>query len=390
MKKPKHSGVLVLEHFDFENPGPGGIEPIIRAMAMSNSVNRWTLIGVSSDFLHVGKWRSFQCGSVELSFLPVLCLDKVNRRKKIFPDSLLYILSLLPICRKLRPSIIHAHRIEIALFATLIWPRTPVVVFIHNESQQLSRNPNSSSVWRLIPSIHTAVTYLALKRARRIVVFNEREYRKLRAKHTNVYRGFSWFNPDVFQPKSNLQESSMFVITWVGRLESEKDPVLFLEILQNLCQAGYEFKANMIGSGTLLKSLQDLSLNYNLERQLTFQGSIPQDSLASTLRTSTVLVQTSYYEGSPTSIIESLACGTPVVSTFPGDPDEVIINGVNGYRVMSRSVVDFREAILRSREISRSGIPSTVSHRSKTIVLSKLLTETTQLHSEEVLQRQTE
>lgn len=386
MKVPKISGVLVLEHFDFENSSPGGIEPIIRAMAMSNSVRRWTIVGISRKFFKVGKWIRFHHDSVEVNFLPVLYLDKVYRHRKIVPDSLRYILHLLPICFKLKPSIIHVHRIEIVLFATLIWPRTPVVVFIHNEGHQLSSNPNSSSFWRFFPSLHTAVTNLALSRARRIIVFNEREFRKLSSKYAkaNVLRGYSWFDPDIFYPSSNPKDQSKLVITWVGRLESEKDPILFLNILKHLRSEGYEFEAYLIGTGTLLNSLVEISQKYYLEQHLKFLGNISQESLASILRNSTVLVQTSHYEGSPTTVIESLACGTPVVSTILGDPDHVIIDGLNGYRVVSRCVVDLSEAILKSMQISRVEIQASVRHRAKTIVLAKLLCDTTQLERNQI------
>ena len=383
MKNSEDSGILVLEHFDFENPGPGGIEPIIRAMSETDSVQRWTIVGVSSNAERVGTWRRQQCNSVELNFLPILYLDKDNRQTKKFPDSLLYILKLLRLCRGLKPRVIHAHRIEIGLIASFIWPRTPVVVFIHNESHQLSRNSNSSSFWRFAPSLHSAVTELTLIRSNRIIVFNEFEYRRLSAKKSMVFRSYSWFDPDVFKLNNIDQDSSSFIISWVGRLETEKDPFLFLESLRVLREASYDFKANVIGSGTLLRKLQDLSSKYELEPHVNFLGSIQKESLASMLSSSTVLVQTSHYEGSPTSLIESLACGTPVVSTFTGDPDEVIIDGLNGYRIKNRNPSTIAEAILKSREISRSEISATVSHRSKTFVLMQLLSLTTQFNDPE-------
>ena len=55
---------------------------------------------------------------------------------------------------------------------------------------------------------------------------------------------------------------------------------------------------------------------------------------------------TSFYEGYPNVLIESIAMNTPVVSfDCPGGPSEIIKNGVNGFLVKYLDIDDFKKKI---------------------------------------------
>ena len=58
-------------------------------------------------------------------------------------------------------------------------------------------------------------------------------------------------------------------------------------------------------------------------------------------------------EGLPTGILESLACGTPVISSFVGGIPEIIIDGKTGYKFPVGHVdraVEICERLIKNEE----------------------------------------
>lgn len=87
----------------------------------------------------------------------------------------------------------------------------------------------------------------------------------------------------------------------------------------------------ILGQGEMLTELQQLVKTLNLENNVKFAGFIesPEAFMSNALFT----VLCSAYEGFPRVILESLACGTPVVATdCPTGPAE-LIDGTNGILV---------------------------------------------------------
>lgn len=370
----KSNTILILEHLDLEHPGAGGIETIIRAMISVAALNRWVVAGVSSENMKMGVFIPYQAGSQVVDFIPILMLDKASRDKRRLPDSLLYLRNLLFRFRSFQPSIIHAHRIEIGLISKILWPKTPLVMFIHNEGKQLAGNRKSSSFWRFFPVVHKAISLFVIKLAYKIIIFNQQEFLNIKKLRSDAIRGYTWFDPKIFFPSEYaVRNEERLVLSWIGRLESEKDPLFFIDVLSDLAKFNIDFAVNFVGSGTLKNELEKMVEMRGLVKNVHFFGSINQRSLAEVLRSSDVTIQTSHYEGSPTVVVESLACGVPVVTTLEGDPDEVVFNGVNGFRLAKRDPLDFALAIINCSSISRDSIHLTVASRSEINVLPRLL-----------------
>jgi glycosyltransferase involved in cell wall biosynthesis len=64
-----------------------------------------------------------------------------------------------------------------------------------------------------------------------------------------------------------------------------------------------------------------------------FLGSLPRDSLIKLIRKSELVVVPSYNENCPYAVLESMACGTPVVASNVGGIPEIITNGDDGLLV---------------------------------------------------------
>src|SRR2546426_114802 len=62
-----------------------------------------------------------------------------------------------------------------------------------------------------------------------------------------------------------------------------------------------------------------------------FLGTVPHHQMPTLLSAADVLVLSSSFEGLPTVVLESFACGTPVFATAVGDLPRVLIEGRTGF-----------------------------------------------------------
>jgi len=107
------------------------------------------------------------------------------------------------------------------------------------------------------------------------------------------------FFPENFEKKG---------IGFIGALVNEKNPRDFVELIRELRQKGIVEPAYIIGDGYLRKELEEISGGLNIN----FLGEIVDTEKY--LKRFMVIVSTSKTEGFGLSILESMACGCPVVS----------------------------------------------------------------------------
>jgi glycosyltransferase involved in cell wall biosynthesis len=121
-----------------------------------------------------------------------------------------------------------------------------------------------------------------------------------------------WFGP---QP----------VISFVARLAPGKGHQMFLETANRLLSGGFPGTFVLAGAGPLESRLR---ARYGSDR-IVFLGH--RNDVPAILASSVASVVCSESEAFPYAAIESLAVGTPVVSTDCGGPAEIIRSGRNGF-----------------------------------------------------------
>ena len=83
--------------------------------------------------------------------------------------------------------------------------------------------------------------------------------------------------------------------------------------------------------GNFLTELEALVKSLDLEDCVRFEGTQPPNKLPIYYSASDLFVLASSNEGWPNVIVESLACGTPVVATEVGGIKEIISNDTLGF-----------------------------------------------------------
>ena len=97
------------------------------------------------------------------------------------------------------------------------------------------------------------------------------------------------------------------------------------------------------GDGPERRQLEKLAVESELPVQ--FLGFRSQENLYNIMRAADVFVLFSTYEGMPHSVLEAMACGTPVVASSIGGTVEVITDQVNGLLVPAGNEAALADAI---------------------------------------------
>jgi glycosyltransferase involved in cell wall biosynthesis len=111
-----------------------------------------------------------------------------------------------------------------------------------------------------------------------------------------------------------------FTILSVGLLDPRKGHDIPIRALAELP----DVRLMIAGSGPDLKKLQDLAATCGVADRVTFLGPIPQTALANYYNAADVLVLASSREGWANVLLESMACGTPVIASNVWGTPEVV------------------------------------------------------------------
>ena len=148
------------------------------------------------------------------------------------------------------------------------------------------------------------------------------------------------------------------LLLYVGRFTSEKGIDRLLEAMPSI-ESGLRPHLVIIGGdGDRDKAtieIRKMARHLGLEEHLTFAGRIPQDRLPFYYSAADLMVLPSLYESFGLVALESLACGTPVVSTPVGAVEHVILQGKTGEVVKNPGPKSLAQGINSVLAYARSG-----------------------------------
>jgi glycosyltransferase involved in cell wall biosynthesis len=247
------------------------------------------------------------------------------------------------------------------------------VQLIHNAKQNLT-GKNSDSFWKRIPSVYSWLEKLSLQGARSVGVFNLEESLRLSDKNIGLLRCRTWFDQTHFNTErsSDSPEDNRYKILWVGRLDEQKDPVRAVRVFSELLSMLPQAELHIFGEGPLRQKTAALCQTLKLD-SVFFHGSVPKDNLANHYKSGSALLMTSHYEGSPTVLVEALACGLPAVVNADSDPDGLIKNGVNGIRLREIQEKEMAGAVLECISLDSPSVARSVEDRSAQSLCLKTL-----------------
>lgn len=240
-----------------------------------------------------------------------------------------------------RPTAVVAHGGEPAKYAAVVAGDIPYVYVMIGSSHPLLSNP-----------LRKAVRNVYVRRASVIVAVSQHL-----AREAKVERGFSDVplrviangrDPDLYRPSEKNDELVPEVL-FVGRLEEQKRPHLFVSVMRQISERGVDATASIIGGGPLLESVAAQARPLEID-VLGSRSDVP-DLLS---RASLLILTSRPPEGMPGVLIEAGLSGLPVVTTDVPGAREIVVDGVTGFVVGvddEKGLADAAEALIADPEL---------------------------------------
>lgn len=127
-------------------------------------------------------------------------------------------------------------------------------------------------------------------------------------------------------------DSGVIKLGYIGRLAHNKGVFEAIDALNILHKAGVEnVSLTIAGSGPAEADLREQVISQGLDKEVTFAGALFGEKKNSFWRQTDIFVFPTFHrEGLPYTVLESLASGTPMVTTRVGGIADVIKDGVHG------------------------------------------------------------
>jgi len=145
----------------------------------------------------------------------------------------------------------------------------------------------------------------------------------------------------------------------VGRLHRQKGHLVLLEAVAPLLRANAGWRLMIVGEGPLRSELESRISALGCGDQVLLPGF--RDDVPRLLKTASLMVLPSLWEGQPNVVLEALAAHLPVIATDVEGVRELVQDGVNGLLVPPGDAAGLRAAIAtlleapdRLQELSRN------------------------------------
>jgi colanic acid/amylovoran biosynthesis glycosyltransferase len=142
--------------------------------------------------------------------------------------------------------------------------------------------------------------------------------------------------PFFTQISTPIPQNSSFVC--VARLGEQKGHFVLLAAASQLSREGWQFKLILVGDGPLRPQIEEMIVQYGLQQHVELTGWLSNAAVRQQILAAQIMVLPSFAEGLPVVIMEALALGRPVISTYIAGIPELLENNICGWLVPSGSI----------------------------------------------------
>lgn len=225
------------------------------------------------------------------------------------------------VIKKKKPYLIHAHDVRASLIASVCNGRIPVISHMHNNWEEM-RRLSVKSCFYMISSLRYQSVIWVSKSAYEQYFF--KRFLKLK----------SLVLPNIININEVKNRAGLFSIdktydvVYVGRLSYQKNPERLVSVIERIVKEKSDVSIGIIGDGNLAEKIEQVLADKNLDKNVDLLGFIANP--LPIVKSARAFIMTSRWEGTPMSVLESLALGTPIVSTPVDGLLDIIKPDING------------------------------------------------------------
>lgn len=149
---------------------------------------------------------------------------------------------------------------------------------------------------------------------------------------------------NIFKPNKSEQGKKLRLIH-ISNLSYQKNPELLFHGLKLLSDKGIQWNLDIIGAYSF--ELVQFCKKLGILSMIHFHGELPQNKIVSFLQRCNASILVSRYETFGCVIIESFACGIPVIVADTPLMKEIVADEITGYRIAKNDPFALAEALLK-------------------------------------------
>ena len=245
-----------------------------------------------------------------------------ERNIRFIPVESVSVKELKRVIKEERPDVVHAHDMKASVMAALVCRKIRLISHIHNNNFD-SRGVSLKSLAYMIAGWKAHHIFWVSQSS-----FDGYCFHDCFKKKSSVL--YNIIDVDALYEKMSLDEQEYnYDVCYVGRLTYQKDPLRLLSIIKKIMDMNPLLKVAIVGTGEMEDEVKRKWTEFDLKNNVNLLGFRPNP--LKIIHSSKVMVMSSRWEGTPMCALESMALGTPIVSTPVDGMVDLIENDVTGY-----------------------------------------------------------
>jgi colanic acid/amylovoran biosynthesis glycosyltransferase len=175
------------------------------------------------------------------------------------------------------------------------------------------------------------------------------QWPKIRVAHCGL-------EPDFFAAAGEIRPAPVPRLVCVGRLCEQKGQLLLVAATAILARRGVAIELVLAGDGEMRADIEAAIAAAGLQAQVRITGWIGSGQVRDELLAARAMVLPSFAEGLPVVIMEAMAIGRPVISTYVAGIPELVRNGVDGWLVPAGDVDALADAMQACLQTPPAGL----------------------------------